>query len=126
MGNTRMVLKFTAVGTAASIALLASLAHASFQQFTCTIADVAVFPDRIHVHCSNFATNGSANTINFFAISTTDAAVADRFLTLAATAVSGSRPVIIAYDTVYANHSFSNVSSCDQSNCRIPYQFALQ
>ncbi len=60
--------------------------------FTCTPDQVAVFTDRVHVHC----TTGSLG-IYYFAVSTADAASAARYLSIFTTAFALGKTVQVYY-----------------------------
>lgn len=109
-----------AFSTTASVALAAPLS------FSCTVADVTVFPDRVHIRCATAGSDGVGNNILFFAVSTADVSASDRLITLGATALAAGRPLLFSYDSIAANHSWSNVPGCLTNNCRIPYAFSMQ
>ena len=66
----------------------------------CTIANIAVFPTRIHVKCTTPALVDSSN-IYFFAASgaVADAVTTNRFLTMLNTAYALGKPVYVYYHT---------------------------
>jgi hypothetical protein len=89
--------------------------------FTCSPTEVAVFPERIHVKCSTSTTDGSA-AIWFWAISTSDAQKANRFLSTASTALVSGRSLRFSFnpgDT--AGVSFG----CLAKDCRTPWAIAI-
>ena len=89
--------------------------------FTCNPAEVAVFPERIHVKCSSSAADGSA-TIWFWAISTSDAQRANRFLSTATTALVSGRTLRFSFKPGDA----SGVSfGCLAKDCRTPWAIAI-
>ncbi len=88
---------------------------ASFASTTCTIGDVSVFEDRIHVRCTNSTTVG-ANYVYYFAFPTDSlhAATANRFLVLLNTAYALNKQISIRF---YSD-SASNPVNCNVSDCR--------
>lgn len=87
------------------------LAPEAYAEYTCTIQEVAVFFDRIHVYCPP-----GVSGILFFASSAGPGEVinTNRYLTLLNTAYALGKPVVVGYDT----NSASNPPSCLTSNCR--------
>ena len=78
-------------------------------EWTCTINNVAVYDNRIHVRCSN--ANGA---IFYYAAASTDAN-ANRFLTLLNTAYAlGKQPVV-----VFDPNSAHNPTGCLTADCRL-------
>jgi len=75
----------------------------------CNIADVAVTPPRIQVHCWN----GVGNII-FFATPTSNSAQSGRILSLLLTASAAGKRLKIHYEPTADGSSFG----CDVSNCR--------
>lgn len=100
----------------------ASSASAAARDYTCTVADVTVFPDRVHVRCDAASSDG----IWFFAISTFDAMAADRLLALGTSALMGNKRMYFRYETDANNVVFFPVPGCGSSNCRVPHWFGLQ
>lgn len=80
---------------------------------SCTPTDVTVFKSRIHVRCSA-GTADSANTIYFFAVPTTDATRANRFMTIATSALVAGRRVVINFTSGSSGASYG----CQTSDCR--------
>ncbi len=83
----------------------------AYAEFTCTIGEVAVFTDRIHVNC-----NPANGAIRFFAASAAQGEVlnTNRFLTLLNTAYALGKPVVVGYDT----NTAANPPSCLVTDCR--------
>ncbi len=75
----------------------------------CVPADVTVFNERIHVRCADKTTDGTSS-IYYFAVPTTDATRANRFMTLGMSAlVSGRR----------LTSNFTNGASCAAYGCQV-------
>ncbi|MGE5224230.1 MAG: hypothetical protein ACM3PY_17470 [Omnitrophica WOR_2 bacterium] len=83
----------------------------AYAEFNCTIGEVAVFTDRIHVYC-----NPPAGAIFFFAAPAAQGELihTNRFLVLLNTAYALGKPVVVGYDTDSAH----NPPSCLAVNCR--------
>lgn len=81
----------------------------------CTIANIAVFPTRIHVRCTTPALVDSSN-IYYFAASgaVADAVTTNRFLTMLNTAYALGKPVFVYYHTSIK----SNPTGCLTHDCR--------
>lgn len=101
-------------------------AFAVERDHTCIPVDVTVFGDRVHIRCTAAASNGASNVIFFFAISTADQVVADRFISLGMSALTAQRPLNMRYDTDATKRGFSNATGCLAASCRIPLWFGLQ
>ena len=82
--------------------------------FACTISNIAVFPGRIHVHCT---TAVSGTSISYFAAAgdTLHAVATNRFLMMLNTAYSLGKKVYI----YYLSSSSSNISGCNVGDCRM-------
>ncbi len=78
----------------------------------CTISDITIFPDRIHVRC----TTDSPAGISFFAAATdaANALMTNRFLMILNTAYAMAKPVYILYD----DQASANPPGCLDINCR--------
>src|SRR6266567_3302497 len=74
----------------ALVSTMALSASALAVDFNCTPTTVGVFTNRIHVQCTTSTTDGSS-VISFFAVPVTDAQFANRFLTMASTALAAGR-----------------------------------
>jgi len=88
--------------------------------FDCTINNIAVFPHRIHVHCTT-----AVSGISYFAASGdgANALATNRFMVLLNTAYSLGKHVYIYYYTDTAD----NPSGCNASDCRgIYWMFIVQ
>lgn len=79
----------------------------------CAPADVTVFNERIHVRCADKTTDGT-NAIYFFAVPTTDATRANRFMTLAISALVSGRRVTINFTNGASGASYG----CQVADCR--------
>jgi len=81
--------------------------------FSCTIANIAVFSNRIHVHCN---ASVPSTTISYFAASgdSAHALTTNRFLAILNTAYSLGKPVYI----YYLADSASNPPGCASGDCR--------
>jgi hypothetical protein len=78
---------------------------------SCTVSSVAVFENRIHVRCAT-----PVRGITFFAVSTSDAQNAARFLTIFNSARVNGRPVNIQFDPF----DRSGVAfGCLKEDCRV-------
>jgi hypothetical protein len=79
--------------------------------FHCTIANIAVFSNRIHVHCT-----AAISGISYFAASgnSAHALTTNRFLALLNTAYSLGKPVYI----YYLDNPASNPPGCQSGDCR--------
>jgi hypothetical protein len=81
--------------------------------FKCTIANIAVFDSRIHVHCT---TSISGTSISYFAApgDNLHAVTTNRFLMLLNTAYSLGKPVYI----YYYDSTAQNPTGCGTGDCR--------
>ena len=78
---------------------------------TCTPQNVTVYNGRIHVKCT-----ASFSGIQYFAVSTANAASASRFLSILATAEAAGKNLSILYDPADTSGS---AFGCGSSDCRI-------
>lgn len=82
-------------------------------EFWCTISNVAVYGNRIHVYCP-----ASVGVIDYFAYPLTSAEEsrqANRFLVILNTALSLGKRVYVYYDSSFK----SNPPGCATANCRL-------
>lgn len=81
------------------------------ETITCDPIDVGVFPERIHVRCAE-----EFKDVEYFAVSTRDALLADRYLNVLLTALTEDKQLQIHADfnEPYAGESFG----CYDDNCR--------
>ena len=81
--------------------------------FTCVIANIAVFSNRIHVYC---ASPVSGTSIRYFAApgDSAHALATNRFLVILNTAYALGRPVYI----YYPNSATQNPPGCNATDCR--------
>jgi hypothetical protein len=101
-------LLYTAIGA------IYTAGAAQAAEFRSTLTEVVVYKDRIHCRCATTTKDGS-NDIRFFAVSTADAKLADRMLTVATTALVSGRRFIAGFtnsDTTGTNFG------CNASDCR--------
>jgi hypothetical protein len=70
---------------------------ADYGSAPCTVSEVGVFENRIHVKCAN-PQAGAFGQITFFAVSTANSANAARFLTLFDSALVENRKLTIQYE----------------------------
>jgi hypothetical protein len=99
---------FLALGLAA---ISMRQANAAPKFGTCTVAGVAVFESRIHVRCS-----APVSGFTFFAVSTSDAQNALRFLTIFNSARVNNRQLNILFDPADLSGS---AMGCLNSDCRV-------
>lgn len=83
--------------------------------FGCTISNIAVFPSRIHVHCTTSITVGSSH-VSYFAASGDSAHMltTNRYLVLLNTAYTLGKKVYVYFDPT-ASH---NIPGCNTGDCR--------
>lgn len=89
--------------------------------FNCTPDSVMEFGTRVHVHCLPGIIVG-ADTISFFAINTTDAEEARRFITLATSALLSKK----FFRVLVPTSSATNVAGCLATDCRTPTVFGVK
>ena len=83
----------------------------------CTPANVAVFPQRIHIKCNETFDDGNGSlTIQYFAVSTANAANVGRYQSLFTAAFVSGKRVYIFYDpTDLSGQSLA----CSNNDCRL-------
>ena len=83
--------------------------------FGCTISNIAVFPDRIHVHCTTAVTVGT-NNVSYFVAPGDSAHMlsTNRYLVLLNTAYTLGKKVYVYYDP----NSAHNPAGCNAADCR--------
>lgn len=114
---------------AAWVAGMAPPAEAEEQVHVCKLVDVTVFNDRVHARCSNAAAGGLqlySPAIYFFAIPTSNEAAADRFLSVAMTALVSQKTFLVVYDFDATKTGFGVSSGCKAKDCRVPLRFSIQ
>jgi hypothetical protein len=90
--------------------------------FECIPDELTEFSDRIHVRCTNGYVTTGGQTIRYLAISKTDTARAQRFITLANSAMlSGQFFLVLVTDS-----ASGNVAGCGSSDCRSPTSFGVR
>lgn len=84
---------------------------------TCTIFELGVFPDRVHVRCTEPVILEEQVAVYFFAASSgqANALHTNRMLTLLNTAFALGKPVYLWFDPV----SISNPAGCEVIDCRL-------
>ncbi len=97
----------------------ASPAHAGTA--SCVPADVTVFNERIHVRCSDKTTDG-ASAIYYFAVPTSDATRANRFMTMAMSALVSGRRLNINFTNGASGASYG----CQVADCRPADSYGIQ
>lgn len=90
--------------------------------FECIPDEVTEFSNRIHVRCENSIATPAGNVIRYVAIAKTDAALAQRFLTLANAALLSGRFFLV----LIPDSATGNVSGCGSSDCRTPPTFGIR
>lgn len=100
--------------TAQAVQARAAQAPNTLTTFACTVMDVGVFIQRVHVRCTNAQTVGG-NTISWWAYPSSDSANASRFLSVFETAKATGSTVTLYYDgTDLSGSTFG----CGNSDCR--------
>lgn len=89
--------------------------------YTCTPSHVGVMGNRIHVRCTAATMDGSSS-IWYFAVPTSDAAYANRFLTTANTALVSGRNLVVRYTL---GDTSGAAWGCLASDCRSIWGFLL-
>jgi hypothetical protein len=90
--------------------------------FNCTLKDVVVFGNRIHCQCTTTTPDGSSN-IRYFAVSTADAKLADRVMTVCMTILASGRRFIAGYTS---GDTSGSSFGCSASNCRKLNSFGME
>jgi hypothetical protein len=80
----------------------------------CTIWEIAIFPNRVHVLCTTPYIDG-AESISYFAYPTSDSAGASRYLSLFETAKATGVTVTIYFNT--GDHT-GTTFGCQAADCR--------
>ncbi len=81
---------------------------------TCTVVDVGIFIQRVHVQCTPSVVIGT-NTVRYWAYPTSDSAGASRFLSLFETAKAIPTTLTIYYDP---NDLSGSTFGCSNNDCR--------
>jgi hypothetical protein len=119
-GRLSEIRRTTLLG-AVMAAAATSITPAMAAEFFCTPTEVAVHANRVHVRCSTAAQDGGAS-IGFWAISTSDAQIANRFVSTATTALVSGRSLRLYYD---AGKTPGTSFGCLASDCRTPWAIAI-
>lgn len=107
--------------TLAAIVLVgAGVAQAA--TFRCTLKDVMVYGSRVHCQCTTTTPDGSSN-IRYFAVSTADAKLADRLLTIGTTTLVSGRRFVAGYTSGDVSGSSFG---CGSSDCRKLTSFGIE
>ncbi len=96
--------------------------HVQAASGTCLVKDVTVYNNRVHVRCTAAVKDGSAN-IFFFAVSTSNAVWADRFLSAGMTALASGRRFIFHYT---AGDTSGAAFDCLARDCRKAIAFGIE
>jgi hypothetical protein len=105
----------------AAIAFLgAGVAQAA--TFRCTLKDVVVYGNRIHCQCTTTTPDGSSN-FRYFAVSTADAKLADRLMTIGTTTLVSGRRFIAGYTSGDVSGSSFG---CNPADCRKLTSFGIE
>ena len=102
--------------------LTAGASRAEAAEFRCTVRDVMVFGNRIHVQCTSTTTDGTA-AIRYFAVATTDAKLADRLLTVGTTALVSGRRFVAGFTN---GDTSGSAIGCNVSDCRKLTYFGME
>jgi hypothetical protein len=84
----------------------------------CTPVDVATYAERVHVRCTS-----SISGVRFFAVATTDAPAAARFVSVATSALVAGRTLTVLYDPADTS---GPTFGCQTSDCRRALALAIQ
>jgi hypothetical protein len=96
------------------LAVLLAGGQALAQEYLCHPKEVAVHDNRVAVWCTIPATDGSA-TINYFAVPTSDATYANRFLEVSNLALISGRNLNFIFT---AGDTSGTAFGCAANNCR--------
>ncbi len=99
--------------------LAAGTAGAATVWVDCTPANVATFASRVHVMCTASFGGG----IQYFAVASSDTAYANRFMSLASSALVAGRTVGIFYDPADTSGS---AWGCQANDCRRAQGIAIK
>lgn len=100
---------------------LAFSALAPAADFVCQPTEVAVYQGRLHVRCSQTVNDGG-DVIRFWAVSTANSQHANRFLTLAASALVSGRDLKMSYTP---GDTSGSAFGCQANDCRVPWAITL-
>jgi len=123
--------KFIVAGVAGLLVAVSTAKLLAAQAFfTCTPSTVAATNDpspnqRVTVVCTSAVVDGT-DSIIYFAVPAADTAYANRFLTLATTALTAGRTLSIGYDFGKSTDLNNVAFGCASSNCRYARQINLQ
>ena len=88
---------------------------------SCMVGRVIEWSDRVDVYCSNSVTVNGGALVQFFAIAKTDPDRANRWVSMASSALLSGK----SFEVIFKDNGADNVSNCPLSNCRTPYAFGL-
>lgn len=97
-------------------------ADAQAATFRCTLKDVVVYSTRVHCQCKTTTPDGTAS-IRYFAVSTADAKLADRLITIGTTALVSGRQFIAGFT---AGDTSGASFGCGPSDCRKLTSFGVE
>lgn len=108
-----------------STGLLSSL-HAFAASASCTVSDVTVYSNRVHVRCTTRTVDqmpDGTRDIYYFAVPTSDAVLADRFMTVGMTALVSGRRFVVHYTS---GDTSGTSFGCEAHDCRKATIFGIQ
>jgi hypothetical protein len=117
-GITGLVL--LAIATVALVGGLAGIAQAD--TFRCTVRDVVVWSNRVHVQCTTTTLDGR-DSIRFFAVSTNNATVANRLMTIGTTTLVAGRRFIAIFNN---GDTSGDAFDCIHEDCRRLTAFGIE
>ena len=97
--------------------------------FTCTPLGVAAFEpgapnNRVHVQCTT-STPDAGNNVSFFAVPASDTAYANRFISIATTAITTGRALILTFTSGKSTDLNGAAFGCLQTDCRYAVAITL-
>jgi hypothetical protein len=103
-------------------AMFSSDAHAA--SISCTVSEIANFSNRVHIRCVNSVRDPATGAnIFFFAVPTSNTALAQRVITLGGAALTSNRRLFIQFtDGDLSGTPFG----CLSGDCRIPTLLVTQ
>jgi len=115
---------------AVALAVFAVAKPAFAVAFLCTPDEVAVVDvgtnnaaNRVHVHCTTSVSDGT--NVFYFAVPSYNAAYANRLMSLATTAISTGRPLLIQFNAGQNKDPQGVDFGCLATDCRNPWFFSL-
>jgi hypothetical protein len=95
---------------------------ASSSEYSCKPTEVTVWQNRVHVRCTQSVNDGST-AIWYWAVATSDAERANRFLSAGSTALVSGRTLYFSWT---AGDTSGVAYGCLARDCRTPVSFALR